>query len=140
MGDHLMPCQQARSPGNVFSPAWYAVIWAAFSLPMAWSAWHLQLQGAMMPMGYKTDLPLPAKLLAGLSESPSHPGDDYPTHHCSLSPSPPSCHANKSRSAKGHGFLPRICSLHPTACCHCCHCSLCLCCWDIETREWIFCF
>lgn len=124
MGDHLMPCQQGRSPGSAFSPAWHvvccqqtqhALIWAAFSLHMVWSAWH-SLQGAMTPMGYKTwanpgtDVPLLAKHLLDLSESPSHPGDNYLTRQCSLSPAPPFCHANKSQSVKGHGFLPGICA------------------------------
>lgn len=109
MAWHVVCCQQTQ----------HALVWAAFSLHMAWSAWHLQLQGAMMPMGYKTwanpDVPLLAKHLAGLSESPSQPGDNYLTRHCSLSPPPPSRHANKGRSVKGHGFLPRICSAAPSA-------------------------
>lgn len=76
-------------------------------------------EGATMPMGYKTwanpdiDLPLLAKHLVGLSKGPSHPGDNKPTRHRSLSPSPPSRHANKSQSGKGHRFLvflPRICA------------------------------
>lgn len=89
-------------------------LWAAFSLHMAWPAWHLQLQRgndtSALRANPDTTVPLLAKHLVGLSESPSHPGDDYPTRHCSLSPSPPSCHANKSDSVKGHGFLSRICA------------------------------
>lgn len=55
-----------------------------------------------MPMGYKTranadiDLALLAKHLVGLPEGPSHPGDNKPTRHLSLSPSPPSHREQKS--------------------------------------------
>ena len=72
-----------------------------------------------MSTGYKmwvnpdTDLLLLAKHIVGLSEGPSRPGDNKPTRHRSLSSSPPSCHANKSQSGKGHRFvvfLPRTCT------------------------------
>lgn len=76
-----------------------------------------------MPKGYKTlansdiDLLLLAKHHTGLSEGPSHPGDNSPTRHCSLSLSPPSRHATTSQSGKGHRFLsPRdLCSAAASA-------------------------
>lgn len=103
-------------PGMCCQQTQHALIWAAFSLHMAWSAWHLHLQGATMLMGYKTwvnpdtDVPWLVKHLVGLSDSLSHPGDNYLTRHCSLCPSPPSCHANRSQSVKCHGSLARICA------------------------------
>lgn len=69
-----------------------------------------------MLVGYKTwanpdtDAPWLANHLVGLSESLSHPGDNYLTRHCSLCPSPPSCHANRSQSVKCHSSLAGICA------------------------------
>lgn len=110
-------------------------------------------RGQSYQMGYKTwanpdtGVPLLAKHLVGPSESPPHPGDNYLTRHCSLSPSPPSSQ-NKLLQTKVSPWKVMVfplrsvlnCFLHPTACCQCCHCSLCLCCWNVETKGWVFSF
>lgn len=123
-------------PGILCAASRHNMSWFGQPFPCIWL---LQLQGAMMPVGYKTwanpDTDVPFVHLSG---SPSHPGDNYLTRHCS-----PSLLLHPVMQTKvSRGFLPGSvlnCSFHPTACCPCCHCSLCSCCWDIETKDRVFC-